>query len=75
MRKIRTFRLNRGFDVNGVSGTGIVATGIEFPDGTVVAQWLTDTPTITHYNSIADVEAIHGHDGATAVEWLAESVV
>lgn len=64
---MRTFILYRVTDVSGVSGTGVVAEGVEFSDGVCVCRWTTDTATTTVYDSIADVESIHGHDGATKI--------
>lgn len=63
----RLFILYRVQDVSGVSGTGVVAEGVEFSDGTCVCRWTTETATTTVYDSIADVEYIHGHDGATKI--------
>ncbi|HEY9409308.1 MAG TPA: hypothetical protein VIQ30_22755 [Pseudonocardia sp.] len=65
----RTFTLVRDVDVSGVSGTGTVAHGVEFPDGTVVYRWNTATATTTVAASVADVVAIHGHGGATRLLW------
>lgn len=66
-----TFVLRRYEDETGVSGIGVVAEGIEFSDGTVALHWMTSGPRSTGiYNSIADVEAIHGHEGKTKVVWL-----
>lgn len=62
---MRTFILYRVTDVSGISGTGVVAEGVEFTDGTCVCRWTTDTATTTVYANIQDVESIHGHDGAT----------
>lgn len=64
---MRDFILYRVTDVSGLSGTGVVAEGVEFSDGVCVCRWTTDTPTTTMFNSIADVEMIHGHDGATKI--------
>lgn len=65
----RRFLLKRNEDVSGVSGVGFVAEGCEFADGTVAMRWLTkDKPVSTAlYSSLSDVEAIHGHGGATVV--------
>lgn len=67
MINIQPFYLHRKQDVNGVSGTGIVAVGAVFPGGEAVVQWLTFTSTITHFKSIDHVKEIHGHDGATEI--------
>ena len=36
---MRTFRLIRDEDPTGISGTGSVAEGVEFDDGTVAMRW------------------------------------
>lgn len=64
---MRTFILYRVTDVSGVSGTGVVAEGVEFSDGVCVCRWMTATATTTIYASIQDVKSIHGHDGATKI--------
>jgi len=70
------FCLVRETDVSGVSGTGIVADGVAFPDGTVALRWRGGNPTsvVFHDNGIESVEAIHGHGGATHIVWLAEDL-
>ena len=67
---MRRFELHREADVTGVSGTGVVVEGVEFTDGRCAYRWLTPTATTTVADSIAHVEAVHGHDGRTAVVWL-----
>jgi hypothetical protein len=69
---VRLFQLQRDEDASGVSGTGIVAEGVEFADGHCAMRWLTDTASTALYDRIADVEAIHGHAGRTRVVWLDE---
>ncbi|WP_432938192.1 hypothetical protein ACQPXM_26750 [Kribbella sp. CA-253562] len=66
----RRFRLMRYEDVSGVSGTGPVAEGVQFTDGAVALRWYGDYPTTTVWDGIDSVIAIHGHGGATEVEWL-----
>lgn len=66
----RRFRLCRRHDVSGVSGTGHPAEGIEFSDGSVVLRWTGAHPATSVWPDIAAVEAIHGHDGATVIEWI-----
>mgnify|MGYP001547028400 CR=1 FL=1 len=67
----RAFRLERITDVSGVSGTGFVAEGVEFSDGTVALRWLSDWPTsvVFHDRGMAAVEKVHGHGGATRIRW------
>lgn len=69
-REARLFRLVRHTDPTGVSGTGTVAEGVEFSDGIVVMRWLSGTPTTTVYDSVDDLKRIHGHHGATTIEWM-----
>ncbi|MBO2461682.1 hypothetical protein [Actinomadura violacea] len=57
-------------DVSGISGEGVVVWGVEFPDGRCAYRWNTDTATTSVADSIDDVEAIHGHNGATRLVWL-----
>lgn len=72
-RRMRLFLLIRNEDVSGVSGTGIVAEGVEFSDGTVAMRWLRRPFSVAFYGSIRDVLAIHGHGGRTQVKWLGEN--
>lgn len=68
--RMRLFVLVRAEDVSGVSGTGVVAEGVEFTDGTVVMRWLRRPYSVAFYASIRDVMAVHGHGGKTRVKWL-----
>lgn len=67
----RAFVLQRDEDISGVSGTGIVAGGVVFHDGTVALRWYSDWPTsvVFHERGIESVEKIHGHDGRTRIVW------
>jgi 8-oxo-dGTP pyrophosphatase MutT (NUDIX family) len=68
----RRFYLLRIKDISGVSGTGIVGVGIEFPDGKCVLQWQTDTSTVNNYESMNDLIAVHGHGGHSKVIYVDE---
>lgn len=71
----RRFLLVREDDVTGVSGEGIVAEGIEYSDGVCSMHWIVNPArSTTVYNSVADVETIHGHGGATRVVFLDEAL-
>jgi len=65
----RLFQLERDVDVSGISGTGVVAEGVEFTDGTCVIRWRGDRQSTVVWPSVQDVEAIHGHGGATRIVW------
>ncbi len=67
---MKRFHLIRQVDVSNFSGTGTVVEGIMFSDGSCAVRWLTKYTSWAIYNSIEDVIAIHGHEGATNVEWI-----
>lgn len=69
---MRRFELHRTTDVSGISGTGIVAEGVAFTDGTVALRWKTEWPTsvVFHDRGVEAVRAVHGHGGATRIVWL-----
>lgn len=70
LKTVRRFKLVRCVDPAGVSGVGHVADGVEWPDGTVALRWRTSIAATGVYASVADVHAIHGHDGGTKVVWV-----
>lgn len=69
----RRFNLQRDEDETGVSGTGVVAEGVWWPDGDVaVLRWTSAWPTsvVFHDRGLDSVEAIHGHGGKTRIVWI-----
>ena len=79
----RRFELVRIEDYSGVSGTGVVATGVKYPDGAVHLQWRNEAndDLTTDSNGCAfkpapdGVEAtveVHGHEGRTEIRWVDE---
>ncbi|MNJ90177.1 hypothetical protein D3C87_77710 [compost metagenome] len=71
LSKIKRFYLQRNEDESGVSGTGIVVTGVEFPSGQVVIEW-TASPvkSITFYPNIEAMISVHSHGGKTVLKWI-----
>ncbi len=67
---MRRFELVRREDLSGVSGTGVVAQGVVFDTGRVVMAWLTRVHSVAVYDCIEHVLHIHGHDGASVVQFL-----
>ena len=75
---MRRFVLRRDVDVTGISGTGVVAEGVEFQDGIVVMRWLKAgtsrpdhvKPTTVIHDNIDSVIGLHSHNGLTYVDWL-----
>lgn len=66
----RRFVLRRMVDVSGISGTGIVAEGVQFSDGHCSIRWMTAKQSNAQYESVQHILDIHGHSGSTVVEWL-----
>jgi hypothetical protein len=69
----RVFAMLRDSDVTGVSGTGLVARGVEFPDGTVVIRWETEKASTVIWDGpegLRDAIETHGHGGATRFVWI-----
>ena len=67
---MKLFDLVRTVDVSGTSGTGVVAQGVVFDDGTCAMRWLIDTASTGFYESMKDLIFIHGHEGATTAKFL-----
>lgn len=67
---MKRFVLDRRQDETGVSGTGFVAEGILFDNGKCALAWLSSCRSVTVFDNIAEVEAIHGHDGKTIIRWI-----
>jgi hypothetical protein len=70
--EMRSFLLERTEDVSGVSGTGVVAEGVEWTDGQVTMHWFGTHSSLVIYKNIKEVQMIHGHEGRTAIRWLNE---
>jgi hypothetical protein len=67
MKQVRRLHLERDEDVSGVSGTGTVAYGVEFPDDTIVLRWDTAVTSTVFYNSFKDLQTIVSHGGRTRI--------
>lgn len=71
---MRMFVLERGEDATGISGTGVVAEGVEFSDGTVALRWVVGRHlSMVMWESLEDVVAVHGHEGMTKVVRVSEA--
>jgi hypothetical protein len=70
LKLFRKFILYRTEDEGNVSGTGIVAEGVQFSSGRCAIAWLSETPSVAAYDKIADIVKIHGHGGKTVVHWI-----
>lgn len=64
----RSFLLVRYRDGSQVSGTGVVAEGTEWTDGSASLRWRGTYPTTTFFETgVRAIEAVHGHAGDTVV--------
>jgi hypothetical protein len=66
----RIFELVRYRDLSGISGTGVVAEGCVFTDGSVALRWRGNNPATAVWPDLESVLAVHGHHGATEVRWM-----
>lgn len=64
---MRRFHFLRLEDASGISGCGIVAEGVVFSNGKVALEWLSQHSSTNLYDSIDDVEFVHGHEGRTKI--------
>ena len=67
---MKQFYLVRSEDVSGVSGTGVVAEGCVFTNGKVALAWISPYRSVTVFDSLEEVDQIHGHDGRTKMMWV-----
>lgn len=67
---MRVFLLLRDADLSGVSGTGIVAEGVEFSDGTAILRWLRKPFGLSVYRCVDDLLDVHGHNGTSRILWI-----
>jgi len=74
------FTLHRQDDETGVSGTGVVAWGVRWPDGSASLRWFGKTASFINYEGVMSttelerrgdehVKCVHGHSGKTVLRW------
>ena len=68
------FHLQRLEDETGISGTGIVAEGVQFSNGKCVLTWLTEFSSVGIYDNIDLVDKLHGHNSKTIIVWEKDKV-
>ena len=73
-RTPKRFILYRRQDATGVSGTGVVATGVVWPDGHAALRWKADdheaVSSTSVWSSVADMMRVHGHGGLSEIIYL-----
>jgi hypothetical protein len=66
---LKVFYLHRLEDESGISGTGRIAQGFVADNGRVALFWLSEHPSVNLYDSIGDIQTIHGHEGKTEMRF------
>lgn len=66
----KRFYLQRDIDESSLSGTGRVANGVVWPDGSADVRWCGEHGSTAHWDRFESVPAIHGHEGRTRLVWL-----
>ena len=66
----RRFELYRHSDITGLTGTGVVAWGAQWPDGTASLRWGGKHPSTVAWANVERIIAVHGHQGSTELRWL-----
>ena len=64
---MKRFYLLRHEDLHGHAGTGVVAEGTIFGDGTGSFTWLTERKTVTAFLRVKDIKDLHSHEGRTEI--------
>ena len=72
---MRNFHLVRIEDETSISGTGMVAEGVEFSTGKCVLAWTTQYRSIAVYDTMDELIAIHGHNGKTEVQYIRQATI
>ena len=67
---MRRFKLVRHNDTSGVSGTGIVAEGMEFSSGKVVMSFRSHLGSVQVLDSIKVLKHTSVHKGDTKIVWI-----
>ena len=68
--------MHRSEDVSKVSGTGIVAQGVEFDNKLCALTWMVDGITDKSFSSVAiypnieTLDKIHGHEGRAKIVFI-----
>ncbi len=64
---MKLFHFYRSEDQTGISGTGLVAEGVQLTNGWCVLRWMTHHSSLCFYQSLEQVRAIHSHGGKTEI--------
>ncbi|WP_344143909.1 hypothetical protein [Kribbella yunnanensis] len=68
-RQARLFRLVRHADASGIRGTGTLAEGVEWSDGSVALRWHGPWASTSSWDRMEALLAVHAADGRTLLHW------
>ncbi|MFF1822307.1 hypothetical protein ACFVWG_33705 [Kribbella sp. NPDC058245] len=71
-RQARLFRLVRHADASGLRGTGTLAEGVEWSDGSVALRWRGPWASTSSWDRIEALLAVHATDGRTLLHWWSD---
>jgi len=63
--RVKPFYMLRHSDLSGLSGVGIVAVGVVWPNGRVSIAWTSVRSSYEQHDSMENLQEIHGHSGNT----------
>lgn len=67
---MRNFILDRKQDITGISGTGIIAYGVQWTPGGLCDMYWLGTKTTGQYPSIDSIKSTHCYNNNASVIWL-----
>ncbi|WP_405061160.1 hypothetical protein OG474_05815 [Kribbella sp. NBC_01505] len=73
-RQARLFRLVRHADASGLRGTGTLAEGVEWSDGSVALRWRGPWASTSTWDRVEALLAVHATDGRTLLHWSSDAV-
>jgi hypothetical protein len=68
----RRFYIQRDVDVTGASGTGRVADGVLWSDGSASVRWRGEHASVVFWDRFESALWVHLHGGASRIVWLDE---
>ncbi|MFB6723814.1 hypothetical protein ACFCV3_26775 [Kribbella sp. NPDC056345] len=72
-RQARLFRLVRHADASGLRGTGTLAEGVEWSDGSVALRWRGPWASTSSWDRMEALLAVHVTDGRTLLHWSSDA--
>jgi hypothetical protein len=68
--RMRRFLVIRNQEVSDIPNSDVIAEGTVFSDGMSVIRWLREPCSMSVFNTVDDVLAVHGHEGKTQLQFV-----